>query len=55
MTLLCWFHHTTIDTGPYQLRMNDHGVPEIRWVFGSHATEWVAATHTPKRNLTPAT
>jgi 5-methylcytosine-specific restriction protein A len=55
MTLLCWWHHTTIDTGPYQLRMNDNAVPEIRWVFGSHATAWTTATHTPKRNLTPAT
>ncbi|WP_344751409.1 HNH endonuclease signature motif containing protein [Gryllotalpicola koreensis] len=54
LTLLCWFHHFTIDTGPYRIRMGDDGTPEIRWVFGSHATEWVKAVHTAKRDLTPA-
>ncbi|GAA4154101.1 hypothetical protein GCM10022286_01240 [Gryllotalpicola daejeonensis] len=54
LTLLCWFHHHDIDTGPYQLRMGEDGTPEIRWVFGSHATDWVKAVHTPKRDLTTA-
>lgn len=27
--LLCWFHHRTIDSGPWELRMH-HGVPEVR-------------------------
>ncbi|WP_344792805.1 HNH endonuclease signature motif containing protein [Gryllotalpicola daejeonensis] len=55
LTLLCWFHHNDIDTGPYQLRMGDDRTPEIRWTFGSHATEWIKAIHTPKRDLSTAT
>lgn len=47
--LLCWWHHFIIDDGPYQLRMGDGGVPEVRWVFGSHASPWVPAVHRPKR------
>jgi hypothetical protein len=45
--LLCWWHHFIIDDGPYQLRMGDTGVPEVRWVFGSHASPWIRAVHTP--------
>ncbi|GAA4166667.1 hypothetical protein GCM10022286_31640 [Gryllotalpicola daejeonensis] len=54
LTLLCWFHHHDIDTGPYQLRMGEDGTPEIRWIFGSHATAWVKAVHTPRQALTTA-
>jgi hypothetical protein len=54
LTLLCWFHHLTIDDGPYEIRMPDDGTPEIRWVFGSHASAWVKAVHRPKHDLTPA-
>ncbi|GAA4163928.1 hypothetical protein GCM10022286_25080 [Gryllotalpicola daejeonensis] len=54
LTLLCWFHHHDIDTGPYQLRMGEDGTPEIRWIFGSHATAWVKAVHKPRRDLTTA-
>lgn len=43
--LLCWFHHRYIDTGPWRLRMAD-GVPEVRWVYGSHVGAWVRASHT---------
>lgn len=45
--LLCWWHHFIIDDGPYRLRMRE-GVPEVRWVFGSHASEWVRAVHRPQ-------
>lgn len=47
LTLLCWWHHVIIDTGPYRLRMGDDGTPEVRWVFGTHASEWVKAVHRP--------
>jgi len=46
--LLCWHHHRQIDAGPWRLRMRD-GVPEVRWVFGSHASEWARASHAPPR------
>jgi hypothetical protein len=46
--LLCWWHHFIIDDGPYQLRMGDTGVPEVRWVFGSHASPWIRAIHQPQ-------
>ncbi|GAA4181647.1 HNH endonuclease signature motif containing protein [Gryllotalpicola koreensis] len=52
--LLCWWHHFIIDDGPYQLRMGDDGVPEVRWVFGSHASPWVKAVHRPAPELTRA-
>jgi hypothetical protein len=42
--LLCWFHHHDIDDGPYRLRMVA-GMPEVRWVFGSHASAWTPAAH----------
>jgi hypothetical protein len=45
--LLCWWHHQTIDDGPWQLRMTD-GTPELRWLFGSHASPWVKAVHQPR-------
>jgi len=45
--LLCWYHHATIDTGPYQLRV-DNGAPEVRWTFGSHTSPWTAAVHRPR-------
>lgn len=50
--LLCWFHHRQIDTGPWQVRMND-GVPEVRWVVGSHAGPWRRATHRAVRARPP--
>ena len=45
--LLCWWHHFIIDDGPYQLRMSEGGAPEIRWVFGTHASPWIPAVHRP--------
>jgi hypothetical protein len=48
-TLLCWWHHVIIDDGPYELRMSDDGTPEVRWVFGSHASPWIRAVHEPQR------
>ncbi|AYG03791.1 HNH endonuclease [Gryllotalpicola protaetiae] len=47
--LLCWWHHHLIDDGPYQLRTSKDGTPEIRWVYGSHASPWVPAIHRPAR------
>ena len=46
--LLCWWHHFIIDDGPYQLRISEGGTPEVRWVFGTHASSWVPAMHRPK-------
>lgn len=46
--LLCWYHHFIVDDGPWQFRMTG-GIPEIRWVFGSHASPWVTAVHRPRR------
>jgi hypothetical protein len=37
---LCWFHHREIDTGPWRIRMVA-GRPQLRWVYGSHASEWM--------------
>lgn len=47
--LLCWFHHRTIDTGPWTIRMID-GVPHVRgpswWDPGRR---WRPVTHSPTR------
>jgi hypothetical protein len=42
--LLCWYHHRHIDTGPWRVRIVD-GVPEVRWVYGSHVGPWARANH----------
>ncbi|WP_404434851.1 HNH endonuclease [Microbacterium lacus] len=47
--LLCWFHHRTIDTGGWRIRMIG-GVPHVRgpeWWDASHA--WRQATKSPTR------
>ncbi|WP_022882052.1 HNH endonuclease signature motif containing protein [Gryllotalpicola ginsengisoli] len=37
--LLCWYHHHTIDTGPWRFRIRD-GTAWVRWVLGRHASDW---------------
>ena len=47
--LLCWFHHRTIDSGGWRIRMID-GVPHVRgpsW-WDAHA-KWRPATKSPTR------
>jgi hypothetical protein len=47
--LLCWFHHRTIDTGGWRVRMT-HGVPEVRgpgWWDASRM--WHPVTKSPIR------
>ncbi|MFG6475883.1 DUF222 domain-containing protein [Microbacterium sp. P06] len=47
--LLCWFHHRTIDTGGWKVRMN-HGVPEILGpVWWDPAQKWRPVTKSPTR------
>ncbi|MFG6444459.1 DUF222 domain-containing protein [Microbacterium sp. P07] len=47
--LLCWFHHRTIDTGGWKVRMN-HGVPEILGpVWWDPAQIWRPTTKSPTR------
>ena len=47
--LLCWFHHRTLDTSGWRIRMN-HGVPEVRgpswWDSRQH---WRPVTKSPTR------
>lgn len=38
---LCWWHHSTIETGPWRLRMQN-GIPQIR---GPGTPGWVRARH----------
>jgi hypothetical protein len=47
--LLCWFHHRTIDTGGWQVRMID-GVPYVKGPYWWDAeVKWRAATKSPSR------
>ncbi|UOQ89635.1 HNH endonuclease [Agromyces endophyticus] len=46
--LLCWFHHRTIDTSGWTIRMR-HGVPEVR------APHWLDPTGTWRRSTTSPT
>lgn len=47
--LLCWFHHRTIDTGGWQIRMID-GVPHIKGPYWWDAhVKWRPATKSPTR------
>ena len=49
--LLCWFHHRTIDTGGWKVRMN-RGVPEIRGpAWWDSSARWHPATKSPTRLL----
>lgn len=47
--LLCWFHHRTIDTGNWQIRMQD-GIPYVRGPSWWDPTrQWRPATKSPTR------
>ena len=47
--LLCWFHHRTIDTGGWRIRMID-GVPHVRGPYWWDAhVKWRPATKSPTR------
>jgi hypothetical protein len=47
--LLCWFHHRTIDSGPWTIRMRD-GVPEVRGpTWWDPARRWRPTTDSPTR------
>jgi hypothetical protein len=49
--LLCWFHHRTIDTGGWEIRMSG-GIPHVRgpYWWDAHRT-WRPATKSPTRKL----
>jgi hypothetical protein len=47
--LLCWFHHRTLDTSGWKIRMN-RGVPEVRGpTWWDHTLTWRATTKSPVR------
>ena len=47
--LLCWFHHRTLDTGNWQIRMQD-GIPSVRGPsWWDHTRQWRPATKSPTR------
>ncbi|GAA1977876.1 HNH endonuclease signature motif containing protein [Microbacterium pumilum] len=47
--LLCWFHHRTIDSSGWQIRMN-HGVPEVRGPsWWDSKQRWRPVTKSPTR------
>jgi len=47
--LLCWFHHRTIDTGGWQIRMID-GIPYVKGPYWWDAqVKWRPATKSPTR------
>ncbi|WP_194409823.1 HNH endonuclease signature motif containing protein [Microbacterium cremeum] len=47
--LLCWFHHRTIDTGGWHIRMID-GIPHVRGPYWwDHTRRWRPATKSPTR------
>lgn len=47
--LLCWFHHRTIDSGPWRIRMID-GVPYVQGPYWWDAqVRWRPATKSPVR------
>ncbi|MDE0546596.1 HNH endonuclease signature motif containing protein [Microbacterium sp. C7(2022)] len=47
--LLCWFHHRTLDTSGWKVRMN-HGVPEVRGPHWWDSTmRWRPVTKSPVR------
>ena len=47
--LLCWFHHRTIDTGGWQIRMVD-GIPYVKGPYWWDAqVKWRSATKSPTR------
>ena len=48
--LLCWFHHRTIDTGGWRIRMTD-GIPHVRGPSWWDAKlKWRPTTKSPTRN-----
>ena len=47
--MLCWFHHRTLDTSGWMVRMN-HGVPEVRGPYWWDAKlKWRPVTKSPVR------
>ncbi|WP_133541693.1 HNH endonuclease signature motif containing protein [Microbacterium sp. BK668] len=47
--LLCWFHHRTLDSSGWRIRMN-HGVPEVRGPYWWDAgMRWRPVTKSPTR------
>ncbi|MCP2635666.1 HNH endonuclease [Microbacterium sp. HD4P20] len=47
--LLCWFHHRTIDTGGWHIRMQ-HGIPYVRGpAWWDHTMTWRPTTKSPTR------
>ncbi|MGK3951632.1 DUF222 domain-containing protein [Microbacterium sp. I2] len=47
--LLCWFHHRTIDTGNWQIRMQD-GIPHVRGPsWWDRTRQWRPTTKSPTR------
>ena len=47
--LLCWFHHRTLDTSGWMVRMN-HGIPEVRGPYWWDAkVKWRPVTKSPVR------
>lgn len=47
--LLCWFHHRTIDTGNWQIRIQD-GIPHVRGPsWWDHTRQWRPTTKSPTR------
>jgi hypothetical protein len=49
--LLCWFHHRTIDTSGWQIRMINK-IPHVKapaWLHGDN--NWHPATTSPTRQL----
>jgi len=47
--LLCWFHHRTLDSSGWAVRMN-HGVPEVRGPYWWDAqVKWRRVTKSPSR------
>jgi len=47
--LLCWFHHRTIDTGGWQIRMIG-GVPHVKGPYWwDAASKWRPVTKSPAR------
>ena len=47
--MLCWFHHRTLDTSGWMVRMN-HGIPEVRGPYWWDAKlKWRLVTKSPVR------
>ena len=46
--LLCWFHHRTIDSGGWRIRMVD-GIPHVAAALVGRQAKWRPATKSPTR------